>query len=226
MRLSTPDGPRDFRLSLVYVDYTADIGILCTTREVYLRLWKDHLVDSYGVYLKKGANGDAIRDRIVADYGKKFGLLVLQNQQYQQELLALIDRSFALTRAMELVAIIVAVLGIVNTLLVTVIDRRMEIGILKAIGAQGNQVRRMFVTEAALIGFCASVIGVGFGVVFSIYIVRELLRFQTGWTMAYQFPWRTIVETFVLAQAVAIVGAWWPARSAARLDVVDALEYE
>ena len=224
--LQTPEGPRDFRIAMVYVDYTADIGLLCTTREVYTRIWKDRLVDSFGVYLRKGTPADPIRDRIVHDYGSDFELMVLENQQYQDELLKMIDRSFALTRAMELVAIIVAVLGIVNTLLVTVIDRRMEIGILKAIGASGGQIRKMFVVEASLIGFCATVIGVGFGSVFSVYIVKELLRFQTGWSMAYRFPWETVLETFVIAQVVAVAGAWWPATSAAKLDVVDALEYE
>ncbi|HVO30117.1 MAG TPA: FtsX-like permease family protein [bacterium] len=226
LTLQTPDGPRRFRVSLVYVDYTADIGLVTTTWDQYTRIWKDTLVDSYGIYLAKGTAADPVRDRIVRDYGARYGLMVLENQQYQDELLKLIDRSFALTRAMELVAIIVAVLGIVNTLLVAVIDRRMEIGILKAIGAGGAQVRTMFVTEASLIGFSATLVGVGFGTVFSVYIVRELLMFQTGWRMDYRFPLGTVVEVFLVAQVVAVLGAWWPARRAARIDVVDALEYE
>jgi putative ABC transport system permease protein len=224
--LPTPDGPRSFRVTLVYVDYTADLGLLTTTQEQYRKIWRDPLVDSFGVYLAKDADAKKVRDEIASRWGGQYGLLVLQNADYQRELLLLIDRSFALTRAMELVAIIVAVLGIVNTLLVAVIDRRMEIGILKAIGAVGPQVRRMFMIEAGLIGFAATVMGVAIGSVFSFYIVRELLSLQIGWQLTYRFPTVEVLETFVLAQVVAWAGAWWPARSASKLDVVDALEYE
>lgn len=226
IELTTPDGPRAFRIALVYVDYSADIGILCTTREVYKRIWKDTLVDSYGIYLLPGADGGKIRDTILARHGKQYGLMALLNAEYQKELRALIDRSFALTHAMELVAIIVAVLGIVNTLLVTVIDRKMEIGILKAIGAVGTQVRAIFVTEASLIGLASTITGVAVGIVFSWYIVRALLFYQVGWQFDFHLPWRHVLQTFALAQVVALLGAWWPASKAARLDPVEALEYE
>lgn len=224
--LGTPDGPRSFRVAMVYIDYSADIGILCTTREVYTRVWKDRLTDSYGLYLKEGTDPATVRRKIADEFGGKYGLMVMQNVDYQRELLAMIDRSFTLTYALEVVAIIVAVLGIVNTLLVSVIDRRMEIGILKAIGAVGPQVRRMFVVEAGLIGFSAAVLGLLIGGVYSVYIVKELMRFQMGWALTYRFPWEQAVQVFVVAQIVAWAGAWWPARRAARLDVVDALEYE
>jgi putative ABC transport system permease protein len=226
LTLTTPDGPRSFRVAMVYADYSADIGILGTTREVYREVWKDPLVDSFGIYVKKGSDVAKIRDEILATHGSKYGLMALLNADYRTEVLALIERSFALTHAMELVAIVVAVLGIVNTLLVTVIDRKMEIGILKAIGATGSQVRTVFVTEASLIGFASSVAGVAVGSIFAVYIVKELLYLQIGWHMDFRFPWRQALQTMVLAQVVALVGSWWPARRAARLDVVEALEYE
>lgn len=226
IELTTPDGPRSFEIAMVYVDYSADIGILTTTRDVYRRIWKDPLVDSFGVYVEKGGDPARIRDQILAANGAKFGLMALLNSEYRKEVVALIDRSFALTRAMELIAIIVAVLGIVNTLLVTVIDRKMEIGILKAIGAAGSQVRTIFITEASLIGFASSVAGIAVGSAFAVYIVRELLFLQIGWHLDFKFPWRQALEVVVLAQVVALAGAWWPASRAAKLDVVEALEYE
>jgi putative ABC transport system permease protein len=226
VRLQTPTGPRDFRIALVCVDYSSDLGVLSTTRSVYTRLWKDRLVDSYGVYLEKHAALEPIRARIARDWTRSYHLMVLGNRQYKQEVMKLLDSAFALTRATELVAVIVAVLGIVNTLLVTVIDRRMELGILKAIGAARFQIERMFITEASLIGLAAALVGVGFGTLFSAYVIKELLRFQIGWHLRWELSALTVLETFVLAQMVAIVAAWWPMRSAGQLDVVDALQYE
>ena len=152
--------------------------------------------------------------------------MVVGNVEYKKELLGLLDRSFALTRATELVAIIVAVLGIVNTLLVTVIDRRTELGSLKAIGAVRRQLARMFLTEASLLGLAASLLGIFFGGLFSLYIIKELLPFQIGWKLNWQFSPGMVLETLLVAQLVALVGALWPMRVASNLDAIEALQYE
>jgi putative ABC transport system permease protein len=224
--LDTPNGPQKFRIALVYVDYNADLGVLGTTREAFVRIWRDTLVDTYGVYLKRDASADRIRQAIAQNWGASYGLMVLGNMQYKKELTGLLDRTFALSNATELVALIVAVLGIVNTLLVTVIDRRLELGSLRAIGALPKQVASMFMTEAALLGFASALVGIVVGGLFSYYIIEELVPFQIGWRMTWQFTPAIVLETLVMAQLVALLGAAWPMRTAARLDIVDALQYE
>jgi ABC-type antimicrobial peptide transport system permease subunit len=84
----------------------------------------------------------------------------------------------------------------------------------------------MFMIEASLLGFAAAVLGVAFGTVMSIYVVRELLRFEIGQQIAWQFSILTVLETVVVAQVVSVLGAWLPTRSASKLDVVEALSYE
>jgi putative ABC transport system permease protein len=224
--LQTGSGPRSFEIALIYLDYSSDLGILMTTRSVYTRLWNDTLVDTYSLYLKPGVNGDDVRGRISTDLSSRHGLLVLSNEQYRAGFLEFIDASFALMRGTEIVAIIVAVLGIITTLLVSVMDRRTEIGMLKAIGADAKQIQRMLITEAALIGLASSIIGVCFGAVFSAYIVRELLRFQVGWVMSWRMSGWVIVEAIALGQFVTILAAWWPVRSARRVAPAEALQYE
>ena len=224
--LQTATGPRRFELVLVYVDYSSDLGILMTTRSVYTRLWNDTLVDTYSVYLNEGVASDDVRAGIAGDLSQRYNLLVLSNAQFRAGFMEFIDGSFALMRATEIVAIIVAVLGIINTLLVSVLDRRTELGVLKAIGADAKQIRRMLLTEAALIGLASSIVGVCFGAVFSAYIVLELLRFQVGWVLDWRMSGWVIVETLVLGQIVTLFAAWWPARSARRVTPTEALQYE
>jgi putative ABC transport system permease protein len=151
---------------------------------------------------------------------------VIGNVDYKRELLALIDRSFLLTRAVELIAIFVAILGIVNTLLVNVLDRRTELGALKAIGAVRAQLTRMFITEASLLSLCAAIVGVLMGGAFSLYITEEILPLQLGWRVSWRFSPLVVVETFAVAQLVALVAALWPMRAATKIDVRDALQYE
>jgi putative ABC transport system permease protein len=224
--LMTPTGPHTFRVALVYVDYNTDLGVLCTTTEVYRRVWRDSLVDSYGIYLAKGGTAKVVRDAVVRDWSSRFRLMVVGNIEYKRDLLALIDRTFVLTKATELVAIIVAILGIVNTLLVSVIDRRMELGSLRAIGALRRQIGRMFMTEASLLGFAAALLGIAWGGLFSLYIVKELLPLQIGWQLTWKFTGGTVLETLLLAQVVSAVGALWPMRVASNLDPTEALQYE
>jgi putative ABC transport system permease protein len=226
LQLQTPQGLREFEIVLVYIDFSADSGILLTDRHVYTEIWGDHLVDAYGLHLRKGAGVQDVRNQILGDIGKRYNLIVLSNGQYKQEVFGAIDRTFALTRATEFVAIIVAILGIINTLLVTVMDRRTEIGMLKAIGADSSQVQNMLVTEGALIGLSSTIVGVVFGMAFSAYIVKELMRIQVGWHMSWQLsPW-AIVEIFIAAQLVTYISVWWPMRSADRINAVEALHYE
>jgi putative ABC transport system permease protein len=226
IELQTAHGPRTFEIALVYVDFNSDLGILTTTRSVYKRLWNDSLVDTFSVYLHPGAAGDSVREKITQRLAGRYRLLVANNEEYRAGAMDYIDSSFALMRATEIVAIIVAVLGIINTLLVSVMDRRTEIGVLKAIGADAKQIQQMLLTEGSLIGLSASIVGVCFGALFSAYIVRELLRFQIGWELSWQLSGWVILETFVLGQLVCAFAVWWPVRTARRVAPAEALQYE
>lgn len=226
IEVDTPSGRHTFRIDLIYVDYSSDIGVLTTTRDVYERLFMDSTVDSFGIYLKPGADPDVLRSEVAKRWGKQHGLLVIGNTDYKRELMGLIDRTFLLTRAIELIAIFVAVLGIVNTLLVNVLDRRTELGALKALGAVRGQLTRMFITEASLLSLCAAIVGTVTGAVFSLYITEELLPLQLGWRVTWKFSPEIVLETFVVAQVVALVAAVWPMRAATKIEVRDALQYE
>jgi putative ABC transport system permease protein len=224
--LQTVKGPQPFRIALVYADYSSELGTLTMMRNAYKRAFDDALVDAYSVYVGKGVPMEGVRQRIAENVGRKNRLMVIANGEFKKEIRGVIDRSFSLMRVLELVAIIVALLGIVNTLIVSVIDRRMEIGILKAIGSARGQVQRMFMVEAWLLGLASSVLGIAFGSAISLYVVKELMWFHIGQQLTWQFSLWTVLETFVLAQAVALLAAWLPTRSAAKLDVVEALSYE
>lgn len=224
--LQTAQGPRTFEIALIYVDYSSDLGILLTTHRVYTQLWNDTLVDAFSVYLRPGAVSEDVRARITAKLAQRHDLLVLTNQQYRSGMLEFIDGSFALMRALEIVAILVAVLGIVNTLLVSIMDRRTELGVLKAIGADASQVAGMLLTEAALIGLASALVGVCFGALFSAYIVQEVLRFQVGWQLTWSLSGWAIVRAFALGQIVTLFAAWWPLRAARRVAAAEALQCE
>jgi putative ABC transport system permease protein len=226
LTLQTARGPRTFRVDLVYVDYRTDAGAVLIERSVYLALFEDTLVDLVGVYLKEGRDPAAARARIAAGPARALGLLVLENRAYMDQLVGLIDRSLSLCHAGEAVAIVVALLGMLNTLAVSVLDRRTEHGTLRALGASRAQLKRVVLTESLLMACAASLVGLAMGLALSAYGVREALRFELGWQLELSVSVGVLVAVPVLAQLAGLASALVPMRSAAAVDAATALAAE
>jgi putative ABC transport system permease protein len=135
---------------------------------------------------------------------------------------ASVDRLFALLTALALVALIVAGLGIVNTLSMNVLERVRELGFLRAAGLTRRQTRRLVMLEAAVLGAVGAIIGVVAGVVAGVI----LAALGPGIGVAYDPGWWTIALALVGGVGLAVVASAWPAHLAARIEMVRALAHE
>jgi putative ABC transport system permease protein len=133
-----------------------------------------------------------------------------------------LDRVFGLLDALALVAVLVAALGIVNTLGMGVMERVREIGILRAIGMTRRQVSRMVVVEAGVLGG----VGIVLGVLVGLAVGAVLLQFTGGFYPAIALPWTTIGLVAALGSALSVVAAYYPARLASRVSIVRAVTFE
>jgi len=135
---------------------------------------------------------------------------------------AALGRVYGLFDALALVAVLVAALGIVNALAMSVIERIRELGVLRAIGMSRRQASRMVVVEATVIGIVGSVFGAATGLtVGAILLLLGGVAFETA-----GLPWASLATAAVLGIAVSVVAAWWPARVASRVSIVAALSFE
>ncbi|TAK02622.1 MAG: ABC transporter permease [Chloroflexota bacterium] len=133
-----------------------------------------------------------------------------------------LGRVFGLFDALALIAVLVAALGIVNTLAMSVVERVREIGVLRAIGMTRRQASRMVVVEATILGLVGAVLGavVGLG-------VGAVLLFLSGGLVASAgLPWASIAIAAVLGLAGPAIAAWYPSRMASRISIVQALKFE
>lgn len=226
LELSTREGTKSFRVAGVDIDYTSDLGTVLLDRQVYTRLWGDELVDTYKVYLRPGADPLAVRRAIDRKYGETFKLFVLTNREFKGEILHLLDQVFAVMHALEAVALIIAVLGVVNALFASVLDRVREIGVLRAVGMLRRQTRKMILVEGALIGVVGTIGGVLVGALIGQILLEYINLVETGWYFPYRPSWGSIAESGLAVVAVSAVAAFYPARQAAALVVSDALDYE
>jgi putative ABC transport system permease protein len=225
--LPTPTGVHPFPIAGVIIDYTSDQGFVAIDRSEYIRLFHDDLVDVFEVYAKPGADLEAIRRAVLERFGKRgFQLFVLTNNEFRTELRKLIDKAFQLTYAMEAVAVLLALLGVINTLLSAVLDRTREIGLLRAIGATRSQVIQTFCTEAGFIGVTGGLMGIAAGGLMGFVVVFIMGEQATGWSLPYIFPIAMSVQMLIASMAAAVLAGLYPARRAAHIDVVDALSYE
>jgi putative ABC transport system permease protein len=129
---------------------------------------------------------------------------------------------FGLFDALALVAVIVAALGIVNTLTVSVLERVRELGVLRAAGMTRDQVRRTVVVEAGILGIVGSLLGIVTGLVAG----AILAAFSGGGRVLVDLPWGSIAIAGALGIGVSMAAAWYPARLASRLAIVAAVQHE
>lgn len=224
--MSTPTGARTYTVAGVAVDYTSDQGVVFLAREVYQAHFQDDRVDTFELYLSDRSRLDALRRTISERWGERHQLYVLSNADLRQEATALIDEAFSVSYAMEVVAVLLALLGVVNTLLAAVLDRTREIGLLRAVGAARSHIVRLFVGEAGFIGLSGGLIGALAGLWMGVLITDVVGGQATGWSFPYIFPARLAVVMGVASTLCAIVAGLYPARRAATLNVVEALAYE
>jgi putative ABC transport system permease protein len=167
-----------------------------------------------------------VRERILERYAGQRQLFVLTNGDVRNYILKITDQWFGLTSVQITVAVLVAILGIVNSLTVSIIDRRREFGVLRAVGALGGEIRRTIWLEALSVAMLGVLLGSALGAINLYYMLQMVERDVTGLRLTYLFPFRMVlafVPTFLVA---AFAAAMWPAESAVRGSLVEALEYE
>ncbi len=167
-----------------------------------------------------GANPTAVRagiDKVIAD----LPTVTLKDQaEFAAEQRAPVDQMLALIYALLGLAVVIAVLGIVNTLALSVIERTREVGLLRAVGLSRRQLRTMVRLESIIIALLGAVLGVGLGLVFGVALQRS--QADSG-IEVLSVPYLQLFIFVVLAGLVGVLAAVWPARRAARLDVLAAI---
>ena len=224
--LDTPTGRHEFQVVGVQVDYSSDGGSLVIDRQVYKRLWKDDRVDTFDIMVETGYDPDAVKREIQRRFANQRNVFVLTNGDMRAEILRLTDQFMAMTYVQLLVAVLVAILGIVNSLTVSITERRREIGIVRALGGERGRIRKSIYLEAACVGFVGTLLGIFGGSTMGYYVVRTFGAAVNGWIFPYEFPAGMVLGLFPGVLLVSLMAAWYPSSLAVKTSLVEALAYE
>lgn len=226
IELPGPDGIVRLKVAAVLADFTSDKGSVMVDRSTFVSIWKDDLVDIYEVNAKPGVDIRVLRDEIVEKLGSRMPALVQTREEFSAEVQRAIDAFFALTRVTVMMSLLVAFMGIITSLLVSVAERTREIGILKAVGALGAQIRRSVLYEALAVSLAGLALALPIGFMISVFLARTVAEITAGWKMPVTFPTEILSELVVALPLTTLFAAWLPARRAARLKVTEAVSYE
>src|SRR5204862_57572 len=190
------------------------------------RYWKDDTVNVFRIYVARGVDVAVVRQRILDRFAGQRQAFVLTNTEVKAYILNVTDQWFGLTSIQIAVAVLVAILGIVNTLTVSITDRRRELGVLQAVGGMRGQIRRTIWLEALSIGVIGLTLGFALGAI-NLYYILEMVHYDVaGMRLDYSFPYPTVFALVPTMLTAAFVAAIWPAESAVHGSLVEALEYE
>jgi putative ABC transport system permease protein len=220
----TPSGPRTFTIGGVYEDPSAVLPTFYVTFEDVVRSWGLGSADTIDVFLRPGTSARQVASEIerrLAGYDVRADT----RAEFLDSVTGIVRSLNALVGSVQLVAVLVAALGVANTLLMSTLERRRDLGVLRALGMLRKQLRRMIVLEALLIGGLGVLLawGVGTGVGF---FAHRLAEIQTSLDIPLALEPPVYLGVAALGLGVTALAALYPAHRVSGLTVTDALQYE
>lgn len=223
--LSTPSGTVSLHIAAEYNDYSTSGGTFFIDESTFRRLFRDPNVDSIAVYVKAGADVVQVRARIERAL-EPMAVNINSNRELRDYALGVFDRTFAITNALYAVSIVIAVLGVVSTLFALVLERRIDIALLRYVGLSAAGVQRVVFLQALVVGVVSGALGILLGIALAADLIYVINRQSFGWLIEWQTPGLFYLEAFAMVVIAAIVAAVYPARVASAIKTSEVLRVE
>jgi putative ABC transport system permease protein len=224
--LTTIHGRRSFPITGVYRDYSNDRGVVAMDRSLFIRSYDDDAISTVVIYLKPGIDRDTARRSLEATLGPKYHAFAVTNGEIRGEVMKIFDQTFLITYALLAVAIVVAVLGVINTLAALILERKRELALLRVLGMTVAQVRHMLVLESSVLGLTSTAAGLAMGYVLSWILIYVINKQSFGWTIAFHTPVRLIATSLAVTFVASLIAGLVPSRLARRIDLAMAMKAE
>jgi putative ABC transport system permease protein len=225
LTLRTDRGLRDFAIAGIYYDYTSDRGVIRLRYNAYRAAWDDPAISSLGLYAEPGVGVDALVERLRATAGGA-GLVVGSNRALREGTLAIFDRTFAITAVLQLLATIVAFIGILSALMALQLERARELGMLRANGLTPGQLWGLVLGQTSLIGLTSGLLAVPLGLALALVLVHVINRRSFGWTLDLSLEPALFAQALAVALAAAVLAGIYPAFKMSRTSPAVALREE
>ncbi|HCB12228.1 MAG TPA: ABC transporter permease, partial [Gammaproteobacteria bacterium] len=176
LELPTDQGSRTFPIAGVFLDYGSEHGRILLHRSGYERYWHDSTVGSAAVFASPDENLPVLRDRLQEQLAAIQPLLFRSNRDIQSRTLDIFDRTFTITNVLRLLAILVAVVGVLSALLALQLERTREFAVLRATGMTAGEVGGLVSLQTGFIGAAAGLLAIPTGLLLAAVLIFVINR--------------------------------------------------
>ncbi|MBK8988863.1 MAG: ABC transporter permease [Chloroflexi bacterium] len=224
--LQTAVGPRSFPVIAIFYDYASDQGTIMMGQALYRALWQDEAVVSMGLFLPAGADVDGVVEEMATAVAGRQDVLIQSNRALRAGSLEIFDRTFAITAALRLLAIVVAFIGVLSALMSLQLERSRELGVLRATGMTVRQLWGLTFLETGLMGAVAGLLAIPVGYVLAWILIYVINVRSFGWTLQMQLEPAYFLQGVVVAVGAALLAAVYPSLKLGGMVVATAVREE
>jgi putative ABC transport system permease protein len=226
LTLYTDRGPHTFPVVGIYRDYASSQGTVMMPLDLYRAYWDDPEITAVSLELVPGTDADRVVRELQDQLAGVQGVIVQPNAALRGEVLAVFDRAFAITGALQLLAALVAFIGVLSALLSLQLERSRELGLLRALGMTTRQMAGIVLLETGLMGTVAGLLAMPTGLALSLILIYIINRRSFGWTLQLQLDPQLFLQALALAILAALVAGLYPALRIGRMLAAEALRGE
>jgi putative ABC transport system permease protein len=226
INLFTDQGLKTFPIIGVYYDYGSTVGNVLMSQKVYQTYWNDPSITAISIKLNPGIEPDELARNLRDELSQVQRLAIRPNLILRQEVMEIFDRTFAITGALQLLATVVAFMGVLGALLSLELERQRELGILRAVGLTIRQLWRLIMLETGILGSVAGILAMPTGYVLALILIYIINRRSFGWTLQIELIPDPFIQAFVLALMAALLAGLYPAWRISRMVTAEAMRFE
>ncbi|MGD1938307.1 MAG: ABC transporter permease [Cyanophyceae cyanobacterium] len=224
--VESPQGSLTYPVVAVFYDYSSDRGTVLLDDDLYLEAWQDPSIASLGLFVKPDVDVDAVVTQLRQTFKGRQDLVAQSNRNLRQGSLEIFDRTFAITGALRLLAVVVAFIGVLSALMSLQLERTRELGILRANGMTPPQMWKLTLLETGIMGSLAGFFAMPLGYVLAWILIYVINVRSFGWTLQMQIEPSYFWQAWIVAVVAALLAGVYPAWRLGEMVVATAIREE
>ncbi len=224
--LQTDRGEQGFLVRGVYSDYGSDVGVVMMSRRTYERYYRDRGISGLSLNAAPGQDVDQLVARLRREAGEGQEVFVRSNRALRETSLEIFDRTFTITLVLRLLAVVVAFIGVLSSLMALQLERARELAVLRASGLTPRQVWRYVTLQTGLMGLMAGILSVPVGLVLAMVLTYVINKRSFGWTLQFEVSGAILLQALAVALVAAMLAGLYPSWKMSRANPALALRDE
>ena len=226
LKLKTDTGMRDFKIAGIYYDYASDQGLVTIHYNHFQKYWSTKGFSGISVFVNEGYSINNVKKEIQSLETGGQQLLVRTYKFLRDSSVEIFDRTFIIANVLQILSVIVAFVGILSSLMSLQLERKRELGILRANGFLPSQLFKIVNLQTVLMGLTAGLLALPLGNVLAAILVYIINKRSFGWTMQFDLLPSIMIEALIVSLLAAFLAGVYPGYKMSKTSPINALREE